>query len=104
MEPWQAIYLENKYGKNNACSLLGLWGANPQPYIHDPFASNAAYFDKCFAGIESSVDEITGKIKQTAEIPITDYYALKLRSIWKGLSSRRVLRFGGYVYILFLNM
>lgn len=64
MEPRQAVYLEREFGKTNACTLLGLWGPNTNPYIHDPYSSTDAYFKKCFALIEKSVDEIIEKIKK----------------------------------------
>ncbi len=64
MEPWQAMYLQRELGKTNACTLLGLWRPNPNPYVHDPFSSTNAYFKLCFSVIESSVDEITGKINK----------------------------------------
>lgn len=34
-------------GENTFRTLLGLWGAKPCAYMHDPFNSNPAYFEKC---------------------------------------------------------
>lgn len=62
MEPWQAKYLENCYGKQYACTMLGLWERPQRPYIHDPFGTSEEYFDICFGFIERSVKEIAKKI------------------------------------------
>ena len=66
MEPWQVKYIEQEYGRSNMCTLLGLWGSNANPYIHDPFLSAEAYFNTCFSSIEDSVDEITRKINNNS--------------------------------------
>ena len=62
MEPWQAVQLERKYGKEYGCTLLGLWGQPVNPHIQDPFGLSNAYFDCCFNYIEKSLHEILSKI------------------------------------------
>lgn len=64
MEPWQVEYLKREFGETCACTLLGLWGPNANPYIHDPYSSTHTYFWNCFSVIEKSVYEIAGKIKK----------------------------------------
>jgi len=41
-------------------TLLGLWSDNPLAYIHDPYNTNSAYFDKC----ENDVIERTRRLLQ----------------------------------------
>jgi protein-tyrosine phosphatase len=62
MEPWQAELLEQQFGENYNCTLLGLWGKAMLPHIHDPFGASSPYFDICFDYIESSVNGIVRKI------------------------------------------
>ena len=65
MEPWQAEYLKQKLVKGSRCTLLGLWGAPINPYIHDPFGNATIYFNNCFSYIEKAVYEITRQIKKS---------------------------------------
>jgi protein-tyrosine phosphatase len=66
MEPWQAEHLENCYGKEYECTMLGLWEMPQRPYIHDPFGMSAEYFDSCFLFIERSVQNVANKITRKA--------------------------------------
>lgn len=64
MEPWQAEYINQEYGKKCKCSLLGLWGKPVRPHIQDPYGTSSLYFNYCFNYIEKSVHEIAGKISK----------------------------------------
>jgi len=64
MEPWQARFLQQSFGRDQACTLIGLWGSGGMPHIHDPYGTSAAYFDNCFSYLESAVHEINRKITQ----------------------------------------
>jgi protein-tyrosine phosphatase len=49
-------------------SLLGLLDPEtPRPYIHDPFGASDAYFERCLAGIRSTVEHIARQLGDTAE-------------------------------------
>ena len=65
MEPWQAEYLKQELVNGSRCTLLGLWGAPLNPYIHDPFGNANAYFNNCFNYIEKAVYEVTRQIKES---------------------------------------
>lgn len=64
MEPWQARFLQQSPGTDQACTLLGLWGPGVMPHIHDPYGAGAPYFDNCFSYLENAVHEIDRKITQ----------------------------------------
>ncbi len=63
MEPWQAEYLANNFGRQNS-SILGLWGKPIRPYIHDPYGFSSAYFNNCFNYLENSIHEVARKISK----------------------------------------
>ena len=54
MEPEQARALEALDGLHQV-TLLGLWSTPRRPFIQDPYARDDAYFQTCFAVIESGV-------------------------------------------------
>lgn len=58
MEPGHIIALEQYYGVTRNCTLLGLWSVPQNPYIHDPYGTAPACFDRSFTLIEQSVREI----------------------------------------------
>jgi protein-tyrosine phosphatase len=62
MEPWQARFLSTHLRRPHQCTLLGSWSKPVSPYIHDPYRSSPAYFEKCFDYIEASVREIAEKM------------------------------------------
>ena len=62
MEPWQAELLNEMYGKEYGCTLLGVWGQPASPHIQDPYAMSDVYFDRCFNYIEKSVHELLSKV------------------------------------------
>jgi len=64
MEPWQVDHLRRELGSAYEYTLLGLWGEDAKPYIHDPYGGHGAYFDNCFQYIEKSVHEIARKISE----------------------------------------
>jgi len=45
-------------------TLLGLYGENPVPYIHDPYSSNEKYFNTCEELILNRTAELIGYIKR----------------------------------------
>ena len=66
MEPSHAEYISREFGNEQRYSLLGLWGQPVNPYIHDPYAASAVYFNNCFTYIEKSINEIARKISETS--------------------------------------
>ncbi len=42
--------------------LLGLWSTPRRAHIHDPFSLDAAYFDTCFAVIDSAVEGLARRM------------------------------------------
>ena len=58
MEPGQLEKLHSLYDDRYQCTLLGLWLKPALPYLHDPYGSSPAYFQKCFVSIESAVKMI----------------------------------------------
>lgn len=64
MEPWQIQFLENNLNRKHQYSLLGLWAKPALPYIHDPYGSSSAYFEKCFTYIQEGVQALAGKMNQ----------------------------------------
>jgi len=67
MEPCQGDYLKTRYGKQVACTLIGVWRDRSLPYLHDPYGNSSGYFDRCFEVIEESVEGILREIKRTKE-------------------------------------
>lgn len=63
MEPWHAHTLTTNLKRKHSITLLGLWAAPLRPHIQDPYGFSEICFDNCFDYIESSVNEITKKIK-----------------------------------------
>lgn len=57
-EPAQAQQLKRVYSESigSQVALLGCFGRDYLPYIHDPYGLSNAYFEVCFSRIESSVD------------------------------------------------
>jgi protein-tyrosine phosphatase len=45
--------------------LLGNWATPKRAYIHDPFAASDAYMDRCLRVIESSVLNLSRRLKHT---------------------------------------
>jgi protein-tyrosine phosphatase len=39
-------------------TLLGLWSSPPRPHLEDPYGLSPAYFDTCFATIDSALQTI----------------------------------------------
>jgi protein-tyrosine phosphatase len=39
-------------------TLLGLWSSPPRPHLEDPYGLSSAYFDTCFAAIDSALQAI----------------------------------------------
>jgi protein-tyrosine phosphatase len=52
--------------KNIQLTLLGLWGKDRSPYIHDPYNCNISYFNECFERIERCINEIACKISKNS--------------------------------------
>ena len=66
MEPWQVNHLAGELGKDQHCTLLGLWGKPVYPHIQDPYGTSPDYFNKCFGYIDRTVHEISKKIRKTS--------------------------------------
>ena len=64
MEPRQAETLEQFFGKDIDCTLLGVWCKPGYPYIQDPYGNKPACFDRSFSLIRQSVCEITREIQK----------------------------------------
>lgn len=62
MEPTQASFLQRNMGRRYQCTIIGLWAKPIMPYIHDPYNTSLAYFEKCFIYIKKSVHGIAEKI------------------------------------------
>lgn len=66
MEPRQGIVLRNMAKQSTAkmqVTLLGLWVAQPRPYIADPYGLGDAYFQNCFAYIDASVERLVARCR-----------------------------------------
>jgi len=61
MEPSQICAVNKIILGSPAITLLGIWAQKKLPYIHDPYNSSPAYFEKCFDQIENFVYEISQK-------------------------------------------
>ncbi len=61
MEPGQLEKLQLLFDDKYQYTLLGLWLKPALPYLHDPYGSSPAYFQKCFVSIESAVQAIIRK-------------------------------------------
>lgn len=44
-------------------SLAGLWSRPLRPHVTDPYAKSDRYFQECFAVIDSSVQELCGRLQ-----------------------------------------
>jgi protein-tyrosine phosphatase len=63
MEPRQArILLRGMPSVPCQLTLLGLWSRPPRPHIHDPHRLSDAYWEHCFAAIDSAVRTISDHI------------------------------------------
>jgi len=65
MEPSQVDFIKTRYGKQVACTLLGVWCKRSRAYLHDPYGHSPEYFDRCFDAIEESVEGILREINKT---------------------------------------
>ena len=68
MEPQQALALEALDGGHQV-TLLGLWSAPRRPFIQDPYGRTDAYFQTCFALIESGVHGLRDFLKASSVRP-----------------------------------
>ena len=64
MEPRQVEYIDQEFGEEYRCSMLGLWGHPVNPHIQDPYDASAIYLHNCFDYIEIAVNEITREISE----------------------------------------
>ena len=63
MEPWQARQVCDVARSAGAqVTLLGLWSARLRPHIEDPYGLSEAYYDNCFALIDSLIEEILRRL------------------------------------------
>ncbi|PTY38361.1 hypothetical protein BGP77_12625 [Saccharospirillum sp. MSK14-1] len=58
MEPKQSLVLQKKIPKANV-TLLGLYGMNKRPYLHDPYSASKGYSINCINFIEKSIENLT---------------------------------------------
>lgn len=65
MEPRQAYEMAARFTDPRwQLSLLGLWAKPVRPHIHDPYKLSAAYFDTCFAVIDTAIETIAGHMER----------------------------------------
>lgn len=65
MEPSHIEMYDNKMMnvEGSQKTLLGLWGGVPNPYIHDPYNANDAYFRACFILIINSIEAMHVRLR-----------------------------------------
>lgn len=64
MEPEQARRLERlTAGSGAQVTLLGLWIANPRPFLQDPYGLSREYFETCFTILDEGVQRIAMNIQ-----------------------------------------
>jgi protein-tyrosine phosphatase len=51
-------------GLSAPVGLLGSWATPKRPYIHDPFAANDAYMERCARIVEAAVINLAGSLKR----------------------------------------
>jgi protein-tyrosine phosphatase len=64
MEPQQGMVLRDFAERSTSrvqVTLLGLWAEHPRPYIADPHGLGDAYFQNCFALIDSAVERLAAR-------------------------------------------
>lgn len=64
MEPAQAIAMrEFANARTVQVTLLGLWAAEPRPYLQDPYGLSDGYWHTCFSLIDSAVEHLAQCVK-----------------------------------------
>ena len=73
MEPWHAEMAAGAaHAANAQVTLLGLWGADSNLFVHDPYGRDEDTFRRCFARIDSAVYGIVSRMRgarQTGALP-----------------------------------
>lgn len=65
MEPKHIHALEQHFSLAPVqITMAGLWLPQPLAYLHDPYNTNAQYFNKCESLVEKAVHKIMSKFKQ----------------------------------------
>lgn len=64
MEPKHAYELEQRFAQAPVqITVLGLWLSRPLAYLHDPYNTNAQYFDLCETLVQAAVLELISQLK-----------------------------------------
>ncbi|MFT3929928.1 MAG: hypothetical protein QM709_06485 [Spongiibacteraceae bacterium] len=58
MEPAHLVGLAKAMSTPVAATLVGLWGAKPNPYIHDPYSTGADFFTRCEQAVVEGVEGV----------------------------------------------
>ncbi len=65
MEPKHTSQLVALYGDMAQITLAGLWLEKPVVYLHDPYNTNAKFFNYCESLVEKSAKQLTVRVKET---------------------------------------
>jgi protein-tyrosine phosphatase len=64
MEPRQGREMLARFASAHCqFTLLGLWSKPRRVHIHDPHRLSEAYFDRCYATIDSAIANIAGLLE-----------------------------------------
>lgn len=58
MEPQNLLDLDASNVKYDRVTFVPLWSEQPTPYLHDPFASDDVFFNRCESVVEQCVNKI----------------------------------------------
>lgn len=64
MEPRHAAQLKELYGGKVQITLAGLWLKTPAAYLHDPYNTNATFFNHCESLVVRAASILAEKVKK----------------------------------------
>lgn len=64
MEPMHTKQLKELYGGKVQITLAGLWLDTPAAYLHDPYNTNATFFNHCESLVERAAETLVQKVKE----------------------------------------